>query len=724
MESRLWIGAVVVVVGLITVVGGGVGVTAEMGAQTAESGPLADAGLDQTVTEETTVYLDAGGSVAPDGSLEGYEWTIETPTGDTVEPDCQTCVQTSFVPERIGTYAVTVTVTDDDGQTDADTLYVEVKPYEHPEVSVEGPSSTTVGDEESITIVATAGESELSWLSWQGNDTQRGTTELDSAKETTLERMVTFDEPGTKTVNATVADELGYQDSDGIAVEVTAPDSYFAVTISDITTPVAAGEQLTVDAEISNLGQESGTQSVWLTRDGAIVDVTHDVSLAAGEDTDVTFTWETGPGDGGTYEFVAHTRNDTDSATARVEEADGSKTAFFDVEYATPPPEQVQPGESVSPTVRVENTGSVRDTQTVTLVDIHGYPADSVDVTLEPGESRELGELSWTPTPRETGTGALRVTTEDDRARAELSVVAPSQFEVSIESIAAFGTRDDVPEYAEITVRIENTGEYRGSQTLELSHTGVKAPEGSSVDPSVFSTAGQIGTATVQLASGASTTRTFIWSGATDTLVKQTTFGEQLPVKGVFTATTDTDTDRTEATPQVPDPCDQETIIDDLDGECSDVAEDIDDSIPGDLSKDIAIEGELQASIDFESKIVEDLKMVVKGVNEEIVVDAGDLGANDGAFKFISSNGKEYPIDLETGEIIGGPDVEDGTIIMETDDRIQSEKYDYIYLKGDEEYEDEFEDDEPPGGSGEDPPDDGRDPENPPGCPPQGCVET
>jgi hypothetical protein len=717
MEAKLWIGAVTVFVGLTAVVGGGVVVTAE-------SGPLADAGLDQNVTEETTVYLDAGGSVAPDGSLTAYEWRIETPDGTTIQPDCSTCVQTSFVPETVGTYAVSVTVTDDEGRVDTDTLYVDVEPYEHPAVRVEGPTSATVGDEETVTITGTAGENTFSWLSWDGNETQQEMEELDDAGSKTLERGVTFDKPGTQTINATVADELGYQDRDGIAVDVTAPDSFFAVTISEISSPVTAGDPLTVNTTISNLGQTSGTQSVWLTREGTIVDVVEDVSLAPGEDTDVAFTWETAPGDGGTYEFVAKTRNDTDDATATVEESEGTVAAFFSVEYATPPPDQVQPGDSISPTVRVENTGSVRDTQTVTLADIHDYPADSVDVTLEPGESRELTELSWTPRPRDTGTGNLRVTTEDDAASANVSVVAPSQFDINIQSIAAFGTTASTPEAAKITVRIENTGEYAGSRTIELAHTDVKAPDGSSVDPSAFSTAGRIGTATVQLTSGASTTRTFIWSAATDTLVKQTTFGEQIPVKGVLTATTDTDTDSETATPQVPDPCDQKTIIDDLDGECSDIPDDVDGLIPGDLSMDIAAEGELQATIDFETKIVEDLKMVVKGVNEEVIVDAGDLSANDGTFKFVSDNGEEYPIDPETGEIIGGPDVEDGTIMMETDDRIQSEKYDYIYLEGDEEYEDEFEDDEPPGESGEDPPGDGRDPENPPGCPPQGCVET
>ena len=40
------------------------------GVAAANSGPLADAGLDQEVTADTTVYLDATGSSHPDGSID------------------------------------------------------------------------------------------------------------------------------------------------------------------------------------------------------------------------------------------------------------------------------------------------------------------------------------------------------------------------------------------------------------------------------------------------------------------------------------------------------------------------------------------------------------------------------------------------------------------------------------------------------------------------------
>ncbi|MWG33998.1 PKD domain-containing protein [Halomarina oriensis] len=89
--------------------------------------PLADAGLDQSVTNGTTVFLDGSGSRAPDGRLVGYEWRIETPSGGSVTPHDGSAARTSFVPREIGRYAVTLTVTDDDGETATDTLYVDVE---------------------------------------------------------------------------------------------------------------------------------------------------------------------------------------------------------------------------------------------------------------------------------------------------------------------------------------------------------------------------------------------------------------------------------------------------------------------------------------------------------------------------------------------------------------------------------------------------------------------
>lgn len=99
---------------------------ASVGVVAANSPPLASAGLDQEARANTTVYLDAGGSLDPDGSIASYEWRIVRPDGNTTTPECRRCPQTWFVPREVGRYNVTATVTDEDGATRSDTLYVAV----------------------------------------------------------------------------------------------------------------------------------------------------------------------------------------------------------------------------------------------------------------------------------------------------------------------------------------------------------------------------------------------------------------------------------------------------------------------------------------------------------------------------------------------------------------------------------------------------------------------
>lgn len=88
--------------------------------------PQADAGLDQQVSLGAVVFLDGGGSIDTDGRIVEYEWRIETPDGKTITPRNASAPMTRFVPSQTGRYEVTLRVTDDDGATRSDTMYVDV----------------------------------------------------------------------------------------------------------------------------------------------------------------------------------------------------------------------------------------------------------------------------------------------------------------------------------------------------------------------------------------------------------------------------------------------------------------------------------------------------------------------------------------------------------------------------------------------------------------------
>ena len=91
-------------------------------------GPLAEAGLDQQVLRGETVRLDATGSHDPDGRVVAYEWRIRTPDGRDVSPPDPRSARGSFRPNSVGRYEITLAVTDDEGNTGIDTMYVVVVP--------------------------------------------------------------------------------------------------------------------------------------------------------------------------------------------------------------------------------------------------------------------------------------------------------------------------------------------------------------------------------------------------------------------------------------------------------------------------------------------------------------------------------------------------------------------------------------------------------------------
>jgi hypothetical protein len=136
------------------------------GVVTADGGPLAAPGLDQEVGVNTTVQLDGTGSSHPDGRIDGYEWSIETPDGRTMTPACRDCARTSFTPRSVGRYDVTLTVTDGEGRTDSDTLYVYVEEV-GPTVGLSGDADPAVDDPTPYNASARAGDADLETLTWK-----------------------------------------------------------------------------------------------------------------------------------------------------------------------------------------------------------------------------------------------------------------------------------------------------------------------------------------------------------------------------------------------------------------------------------------------------------------------------------------------------------------------------------------------------------------------------
>ena len=180
--------------------------------------PLADAGLDQTVSLGTTVLLDATGSRDPDGAIDEYRWRITTPNGSVTTPSCADCSRTDFMPSETGTYAVRVAITDDSGATSNDTLYVNVTPGDSPSVSLSGPDALDVGADGDYSARVRRGGAPLDRVRWKVDGTVVRTRSLSDDEQMTFERS--FGTTGDRTVSAVVIDESGRRDTSTITTEI------------------------------------------------------------------------------------------------------------------------------------------------------------------------------------------------------------------------------------------------------------------------------------------------------------------------------------------------------------------------------------------------------------------------------------------------------------------------------------------------------------------------
>lgn len=170
--------------------------------------PLADAGLDQTTARGTAVHLDAGGSRDPDGTITDYEWTVEGPDGSAVTLDCASCEQTRFPASAVGKHEATLTVTDDDGATATDTLYVDVEPGAPPAMTLSGPSQLAVGERATYSASVSAGAAPLDRVVWYV-DGDRHTADGVDGTAASVDRQFQFPDTGGREVRAVAVDGDG-----------------------------------------------------------------------------------------------------------------------------------------------------------------------------------------------------------------------------------------------------------------------------------------------------------------------------------------------------------------------------------------------------------------------------------------------------------------------------------------------------------------------------------
>ena len=91
------------------------------GDSSSNSSPIANAGIDQTIRTGEVLTLDGSGSSDPDGTIDLYQWTNNTI--GIIESPTPTEVVSGFAE---GNHTVTLTVTDNKGATDTDSVDIVV----------------------------------------------------------------------------------------------------------------------------------------------------------------------------------------------------------------------------------------------------------------------------------------------------------------------------------------------------------------------------------------------------------------------------------------------------------------------------------------------------------------------------------------------------------------------------------------------------------------------
>ncbi|MGM0604282.1 MAG: CARDB domain-containing protein [Halobacteriota archaeon] len=219
-----------------------------------------------------------------------------------------------------------------------------------------------------------------------------------------------------ETLDVVVASELD-EDDHTIDVISTPEEPYFTANVLETNAPVEEGAELTVDAEIENIGNDTGEQTVSLTVDGEVRDTTT-VELDSGASTTVTLTWSTESGDAGEYDAIVSTDDDSDSETITVFE---EGTEYYNILSAEVVP-GTEGGNAVDVEVEVDTNDAaaylvveslsggsviwtsedipVSDTQPQIIEDVDtkdgSDEADEIRITLYAGDGTEQDQYTLT----------------------------------------------------------------------------------------------------------------------------------------------------------------------------------------------------------------------------------------------------------------------------------------------------------------------------------------
>ncbi|WP_435094464.1 COG1361 S-layer family protein [Halorubrum sp. N11] len=248
-------------------------------------------------------------------------------------------------------------------------------------------------------------------------------------------------------------------------IQIVEPE--FDVAITETNSPVEAGEDLDVTADIENTGSLEATQDVTFSFDGT-AESTESVTLDGGDSESVTFTFDTTFILAGDYNVEVASDDDRDTETVTLTEAPDE--AFFAVEFDgwnSP----VEAGENLEVTAHIKNTGDIEATQNITFI-FNDTDVSTKSVTLDGGDS-ETVTFTFDTTGISAGEYEMEVWSDDDGTFGPIIINdAPEEAEYVLSNLdpaEATVTVGDDP--IDVSADIDNAGDQTGDQDIELTVT-------------------------------------------------------------------------------------------------------------------------------------------------------------------------------------------------------------------------------------------------------------
>ena len=344
--------------------------------------PTADAGDDQTVNESAAVTLNGEDSTDPDGSVAGYAWT-QTGGPDVTLADASTATPEFTAPEVDADETLTfeLTVTDDDGATDTDTVSVTVQDTDEPPAA-DMETSLSLSPESGQTSVGGTTTYELVVDDAEGGvGAYSATVSLDDASIASIDDVELYGSPAGQTTNVDIADDGSSVDIDAALMNTSNTGS---VAVAAITVEGAAAGSTDLSTTVDAIGNEQGDSYTVTDTTGASVTVTEKSSSVSLSPTNSEIAVD----DTATYDVVV---DDADGGvgayTATVSLDDASIAAITDVELYGDPAEQTSnvdiagDGSSVAIDAALMDTDDTGEV-VVATVTVEGVAAGSADLDV------------------------------------------------------------------------------------------------------------------------------------------------------------------------------------------------------------------------------------------------------------------------------------------------------------------------------------------------------